>query len=255
MKTSNRILLIFFINIFLLPICLFIGFSSMIRKGNYTLKKFNENNQSTGSLKSGHIVKLVGSNRELVCNIHYMPGKIQWSQSGNVSQGDSISVTNVGDTIIVKYIGNADVTGMSETLRPYNVNLVLPELSKLIVENGQVNVISVDSTRPQKIEADITGNGILNLGGGIVDGFGVAPDNRKLTKGFNVDQLIFQTANGQLEIAKGVQINSLQLQVTGNAAVKVEPGASVKEITGEVSQTTQINANWQTVKQIIPLVK
>lgn len=244
MKTSNRILLIFFINIFLIPLCLFMGYSTLIRKGQYTLMENHGRGGHSGTIKAAHTVKLLASERELICNVTYADSFYYDYDAPMLS--DSMAIYSVADTIFIKYTGKykKEDDAIWAPL-PIVVDLKLSQLSNLIIEQGRVNILSLDTSQAQTVVADVYGSGILNLGEGIVAG----NDNGKTVKqSFKLDQLSFHANNGQLQVSEGMQVRSLSLQVRGNSAIQLDPGSHIDEITGFISDSTKVNANWQTIK-------
>ena len=250
MKTSNRILLIFFINIFLIPLCLFIGFSAQIRGGKYTREenRIYQDVVKTGTLKPAHTVKLMASERLLVCNVEY--GDSLYYRYDTPYSEDSLSIVVSGDTLFVNYVGTIPDDILRQGQQPLNVKLFLPQVSSFIVENGLVNVLSMDTTKTQTVLAEVTGGGVFNIGGPAI----VSGENRSNEKHQKrqllIDQLSFTSHNGRLELADSVKLRSLKLQVTGNSTIQLNKGVEVKEVSGSISDSTKIEGNWDVIKKI-----
>lgn len=248
MKTSNRILIIFCICIFLVPVSLFMAYSTMIRKGQYKLVSNIMADHNSGTFKPASVVKVIADGRDVICNIR-QSDTLTYDYA-TPDRSDSVQVQNIGDTLLVRYINRKeDNRRVEEYVNQVIVNLKMPGVSNMIIDQGQINLLSMDTVHSQKLIADVSGSGILNLGGYVVDETqSVPPPALKL------DQLIFESNNGNLKLGKGVHVRELTLQVAGKSQINLANGVRIDQVNGSISDSTSIVASWEALKSFQSLI-
>ena len=165
MKTSNKILIGFFIVIFLIPALILMSFNNKIKKGRYTVEK-QEVHESTdfksGNFKPYKVVKFIApAGRVLKANLQYSDS-LHYSYNA-MGTGDSIRVYNIADTVFIHYIHPKETEAANEW-NHVSVNLKLPSFDNLVIDNAEVTLDSTNAPANTNLQAEIYGTGLLNIG-------------------------------------------------------------------------------------------
>jgi hypothetical protein len=190
----------------------------------------------------------MASDRMLICNVEY--GDSLYYSYDSPYAGDTLSVFVAHDTVYINYKGNTPKKLFDQDPAPLRIKLRLPQVSNFIVENGRVNILSVDTTRVQTVSAEVNGGGVFNIGGPAISGGDGQNKEKNRKMHLRLDQLKFIANNGRLELTDSVKLRSLQLQVSGTSMIQINYGVQVNEISGAVSDSTTINGTWDVIKKI-----
>ena len=252
MKTSNKILAGFFIVVFLVPVFMLMSFNSKIKKAQFTVVKheiYEGADFRSGNFKSYKVVKIVApSGRVMKCNLQYSDS-LYYSYNKMETQ-DSIMVYNAGDTVFIKYINPNATTQENSTI---HLNLKLPAIQNLVVENAEVTFDSIGAEANKDIAIEIHGTGLVNIGRTIEE------KNRDFETvhefQYKVNQLSLKMKEGEIVLGSGADIGQLNLQVEGAAALTINDGATIGEMQGILSEKSSVKASWKYVKRLAALTK
>ena len=229
MKTSNKILLIFFINILLIPVCLCIGYANLVKKNKYTIWQYELGHRKLTIPATGHysVVKVeAASEEQLVCQfIHSDTLAIRYTNS-HVS--DSVQVRQVGDTLFIRA-----AEGANGTVDAAGVEIYLPDAARIITDNAKLVMVSTDTAAASKLDVSVTGNGSFHT-----------------SEGMQLQQLSFGTENGKLILAPGSRVGNLSLNINGAGAIQVAEGAAIGDLSGNISKEARINASWDIIHKM-----
>lgn len=248
MNTSNKILAGFFIVVFLVPVFIFMSFNSKIKKGEYKVVKnerYENPNFRSGTFKPYKVVKLISPpGMVLHCKLEYADSLYyNYDNSGST---DSIRIYNINDTVFVQYIklqGTADASLMNEL----SVNMRLPSVESLIIDNAEVHLMSLDTSGNKNLSVVIEGNGLLNIG---VPDEDESDKSNSVQRLYKLNQLSVETNNAQLALGKNINVQQLQLHFNGSSVLTIDDGAVIEEIQGNLSDSSSVKANWKYVKRL-----
>ena len=245
MNTSNKILAGFFLIIFIVPAMMVMAFKSKIRRNDYKIvnrDSFANGNWKTGKLQSPKVVKLVGiAGNALKVNVNYADAARYNYATGS---RDSIKMVTIGDTIEIHYT----FTGSPNDIADANLylDLSLPRLERLIAENVEVNIISLDTSGAQSLVIDLNGTSRLSIGKNEGDQYLPTSDNQAI----RLSRLAATVDNSALNIGKGVTIGEMNIDVTGKSRLVISKDAVIGNISGKLSDSSRVDANWNYLKQL-----
>ena len=258
MKTSSKIVAGFFILVFLVPLAMLLAFKSKIRNNEYKLMRndsYQSVNSRQGNLGSFKVVKLVGYDGNLKVNLgisetpHY---------SYTVDGDDSVNVFHVADTVYIQATGeikqsHSVVIGSGEEDRqnPNNysrndlwVELSLPSLENIVAQDAEVFLKTKDSSAVKLIAIDLKKNALLSIGQQ-----NDHDRNRKMTP-VQVGELKVTADDARLFIGKNVAVSQLDLNTNGISEVTISNGVAIDKLTGSLSDSSAVKANWKFLKQL-----
>lgn len=248
MKTSNKILLGFFIMVFLTPVFVLMSFKSIINKGQFTIVKdqaYTTDNNHSGIFKQYKVIKvIVPEGVSFKCNLE-SSDSLHYTYS-TLNSGINIRVYNSSDTLIVKYTGPLPSVEGYETM-----TLSLPSIDYLITENAEINLVSPGFSNFNNISAEVYGDGSLNIGA--MDDISANASNPAIS--YKIGKLTVKSKDGEINLGKNVEIGQLNLALDGFTSIAIEEGAIVNEIKGNLSDGSSVKANWKYVKKLLPLTK
>jgi len=141
MKTSNKILTGLLVVVFAVPLLLAASLSSKIKKGEFTVEKwenYRDEKVTSGSFGAYKVVKVIAPNpRFLKCVLHASN-----DQSFNYSKEsgrDSVIVSTKNDTLYVRYITLKIDKNAGYSI---NVRVNLPHVNNLVVDGAEVIIDS-----------------------------------------------------------------------------------------------------------------
>jgi hypothetical protein len=247
MRTSNKILLGFFAIVFLIPLFVLMSFKSMIKKGEFITMKNEHNsggNHRSGFLKSHRVIKLVSTEgRLLKCNLQYSDS----AYFDYYNATDSVRIHHRADTVFVEYVNVSNEKGFEQFLDEIDVNLKIPSLSNIVVENAEAIIKHTSYGQLPGLQAMVYGTGLLKIG--------TEDDAKRNESPFKFDQISLQTKDGAIVLGKSVQTSQLNLDVNGNTSITIEEGATIENIKGNLSDSSSVKASWKYLKKLLPLNK
>ena len=280
MKTSNRILLGFFTLVFATPIFLFMGFRNKINKGEFTVTRTLENNQKlyTGVIKPYKVVKVTGPEIPEVFFCNIIPAALASLKYNNYGQYDSMDSNSInlqqkGDTLLVKYVnagrqGNGNITYQNyQEYMHVNITLYLPVIQNIIVEGANVSIDSVSTAATAEIQIDLSKRAQLTLGrSGTTTTVNLTENhvhdrtdtitnhsfvNEKSTGQFN--KLNIRGSNSQVSFGMHAWVKDLNLNMLGSSTVTVDDKSRIDQLTGFISDTASVKANWKNIRRLATL--
>lgn len=253
MKTSNKILLGFIILCFLIPASLLLSFKSKISHGRYTIAKQEgqgSNFRSGEIAKPYKVVKFVSpAGRVLKANIQYSDSS--YYRYHLMGGGDSIRVHNEADTLFVQYF-NAQQPGNPDEITNLHVDLKLPSFENLVINNAEVTLDSTSAMLDRDINVELSGTGLLNIGQMRTRRPG-QDETDKVEYAYNINHLSVKMNEGEMTIGSKVDIKQLDIQAQDKGVLIINDGAAIAGMTGRLSETFSVNANWKYVKRLAAL--
>jgi hypothetical protein len=252
MKTSNKILLGFFILIFLIPPFLLMSFNNKIKNGRYQVVKHEGqgSNFRSGNFKPYKVIKFMSpSGRALKAMVQHSDSL--YYGYFLMGGGDSIRVYNEADTLFVHYF-DAQATNDMDEGTSLHVNLKLPSFGDLIINNAEVTIDSSNAALNSDLNVELNGTGLLNIGR--VSTRRDTPDSDNMIEfPFNINRLYIRMNEGEVALGSKVDIKQLDVQVTGPGVLTINDGAVIGGMTGSLSGKSSVKANWQYVKRLAAL--
>ncbi len=145
MKTSNKILLGLLLVVFAVPFILATNIKSKIKKGEYMVKNYENENKDykrTGSFSAFTVVKVIAPAPDLLrCHLQ-VSGKMDYTYM-NYSGKDSVHVYTSNDTLYIKYV--ADVSTNNDQ-NGFRINVNLPAFNNLVIDGAAVVLDSLPET-------------------------------------------------------------------------------------------------------------
>lgn len=229
MKTSNKILLIFFINILLVPLCLCIGYANLVKKDRYTTWQYDMGRRKLTIPGTGHysVVKVEAPGEEqLVCQFIYSDTLAIRYASAHVS--DSVRVRQVGDTLFIRASDRGNEPGEAT-----GVEIYLPYAARIITDDAKLMLVSPDTATARSLEVSVTGKGSFHTG-----------------EGTQLQRVSFNTGSGKLILAPGSRVGDLLLNINGPGSIQIAEDAALGNLSGTVSKETRINAKWDIIQKM-----
>jgi len=146
MKTSNKILLCLLIVVFTVPLLLAFNIKDKMKKGIYTIEKFDNyrNGKVTvGTFAAFKVVKIVSPNPEYLTCVLRQSSEMKFNYYKDFGN-DSVVVSNNNDTLVIQYIA-LDKTPARDDERNWNaihVSVAIPAFNSLVVDGA---VVVIDS--------------------------------------------------------------------------------------------------------------
>jgi hypothetical protein len=249
MKTSSKILTGFFIIVFLVPIAMFMAFKSKIKNGKYTLVRndsFQSINSRKGDLASFKVIKLVGAKgNNLKVNLS-VANTARYKYS--IEDSDSLKIYYSADTVFIQSVSGAKENQDDYFQNDVWVDLSLPSLENIVVDDADVFINANDSSVINKVNIVLSEKSLLSIGRqeeNYSRNDSVAP--------LKIDQLAVKANGSRFFIGKNVSVSRLQLETNGSSDVTISDGAMANEVMGSLSDSSSVKANWKYLKQLTGL--
>ncbi len=248
MNTSNRILGAFFLIVFLVPGLMLMEFKSKIRKDQYTLITRNGfgDNWRSGKFGSAKVVKIEGlaGTSALNVNLRYSD-TISYRYAGG--DHDSIHVRELNDTVLISYKYSGNQPGNA---RVY-LDLRMPGTENMVVKDATVNLLSVKPGGSGNISMELWGSSQLNIGEGREYDY----QREQTATTVDINQLSVRMDNGRIELGKPLSVNELVIEATGKSNLSINKEVRIGSIRGNLSDSSNVDAGWNYLKQFSGLPK
>ena len=248
MNTSNKILSAFFLIVFLVPGLMLMAFKSKIRKDQYTLitrNGFGENSRS-GKFGSAKVVKIEGLAGTSAMNVNLSySDTISYRYAGG--DHDSIHVRELNDTVLISYKYSGNQPGNA---RIY-LDLRMPAAENMIVKDATVNLISVKPGGSENISMELQGSGQLNIGEAREYDY----RREQTADSVDINKLSVRMDNGRLEFGKPLTVNELVVEASGKSNLSISKEVRIGSIHGSLSDSSNVEAGWNYLKQFSGLPK
>lgn len=271
MKTSNKILAGFLIVIFLIPVFILMSFNSKIKKGQFTVVKreiYEGTNSRSGTIKPYQVIKIVGPGFQGAFSCNLIPAESASYSYKDYDDHDSIRIEQVNDTLLLTYVNTRPQSGNNTNSNEFSnisVDLHLPVITNVIADGAEVNIDSMDIAANQEIFFDLRNKASLNLsyrgaatshtvrlaqpGGQFKD----SVTNRNSTGMFN--KLNVKAVSANLAIGPYATIRDLNLQIDGASKVNVSDNSHIDQLSGFISDSCTVEANWKNIRRLATLAK
>ncbi|MEO7316256.1 MAG: hypothetical protein ABIW47_13795 [Ginsengibacter sp.] len=286
MKTSNKLLAAFFILVFAVPFLMLVGFKRAIKKQEFTIVPFDNQFTHKIEIKSYKFIKIVGpevpgypgwasAGGEHIFSCKIIPAdSVSYSYfTGQPSAKDVLILEQIGDTLLVKYstVNAQSIDGDNTTyhFNPIQIDLFVPVLNNIIVENARVIIDSLKKNNQQDISFDLRNQANLQLGnlGYAQTNFGSGNMETDLneTKDSAFDSSYFRERSGKLlsvnikasdasfTVGPYAWINHLQLQINGRSKVNINNNSRIDQLNGFISDSSQVSADWKNIRRLAAL--
>jgi hypothetical protein len=272
MKTSNKILLGFFMLIFAAPVLLFMGFRSKITKGEFTVTRTDANGQFTrkGAIKPYKVVKVVGPFMPEVFSCYIIPAGAASYAYTNYGYDDSINLQQKGDTLLVTYNHmNLSTDNNSDSYTNLSINLYLPEINNIIIQGAGVFIDSMNAKTDTAVYFSLTKWAKLTLGkfgssttvsAAVTENPGNSvPDSiinrllstEKSTGRFNKLNII--ATDSYVDFGMHAWMKDLNLNLHGSSTVELNGNSRIEQLTGFISDSASVKANWKNIRRLATL--
>jgi len=272
MKTSNKILLGFFMLIFAAPVLLFMGFRSKIKKGEFTVTRTDANGQFTrkGAIKPYKVVKVAGPFMPEVFSCYIIPAGTASYAYTNYGYDDSINLQQKGDTLLVTYEHvNLSTNNNSDSYTNLSVNLYLPEINNVIIQGAGVFIDSMNARTDTAVYFSLKKWAKLTLGkfgssttvsAAVTENPGNSvPDSiinrllstEKSTGRFNKLNII--ATDSYVDFGMHAWMKDLNLNLHGNSTIELNGNSRIEQLTGFISDSASVKANWKNIRKLATL--
>lgn len=271
MKTSNKILVGFIIVIFLIPVFILMSFNSKIKKGRFTVvnREIYEGADSrSGTIKPYQVVKIVGPGFPGAFSCNLIPAEAASYSYQNHNDQDSIKIEQVNDTLLLIYVNTGDQSDNNTNNKLFthiSVDLHLPVIANVIVEGADLNIDSMDIAANPEIFFDLRGKASLNLSKNGTSNTDFAHLNQsggqfkdtvlKRTSTGMFNKLNVKAASANFTIGPYSTIKELNLQIDGASKVNVADNSHVDQLSGFISDSCTVAANWKNIRRFASLTK
>ena len=270
MKTSNKILIGFLVIIFLIPALVLMSFNSKIKNGRYTVEKqevYQAGNAKSGMIKPYQVIKIVGPGFPGVFSCNLIPAGTASYSYQDYDDRDSIKIEQVNDTLLLTYIntGQSDNNPNSNEFTHISVDLHLPVITNVIAEGADLNIDSMDIAANREIFFDLRNKASLNLS---QRGTANSRSEHIIQPGGQFkDSLVQRTSTGMFNklnvkavfanftIGPYSTIKELNLQIDGASKVNMDDNSHVDQLSGFISDSCTVEANWKNIRRLASLTK
>jgi len=150
MKTSNKILLGLVAVVFTVPLLLAAALQSKMKKGDYTVEKYDNTGPekfTSGSFTTAKVIKVVAPNPDLLTCHLKVTDRMSYNYYKNNSN-DSLKVFTGNDTLYVMYIADQKKANKNERTNNahFEVNVNLPAFNNVLVDGAEVILDSLASS-------------------------------------------------------------------------------------------------------------
>jgi hypothetical protein len=256
MKTSNKLLILLLVLLFLIPLMTVMGFKAAIKNNQYVVKNTYGNNVSDfKDLRPFKVIKMDGDSRDklLKCNIrygdkygykfnNYDPQRLEEGRS------DSCNVGLAGDTLVVSYGIRAN-----EALKANNyyygveVEITIPETMPIVASAAMVNMDS-SAARFSSLNFSLTGNTLLN----IVNANSRRAENADIHKAV-FPKIVIDATSSQIDLNENSAVKNLQVSLKEQSRLNINEKTAVDTLSGSISDESVINVPYKFVQQLKPL--
>ena len=271
MKTSNKILGGFIIVIFLIPVFILMSFNSKIKKGQFTVVNreiYEDANSRSGTIKPYQVIKIVGPGFPGAFSCNLIPAEAASYSYQNYNDHDSIKIEQVNDTLLLTYVNTRYQSGNNTNSNEFSnisVDLHLPFITNVIVEGADLNIDSMDIVANREIFFDLRAKASLNLSHG---GTANSRSEHLIQPGEQFkDSLIERTSTGMFNklnvkavfanftVGPYSTIKELNLQIDGASKVNVDDNSHIDQLSGFISDSCTVEANWKNIRRLATLTK
>lgn len=250
MRTSNKILIAFFLVVFLIPLLMLMSFSNMIKNGKSTPAKdrsIASTSYRNGEVKPARFIKLLApEGTRMRCNLHFA-GKAAFSY--NKDGQDSLKISNAADTLLIEYVAvEKRKLQAGDEFSGIHIELNHPGFNHLLAQNTAVWVYSTDTAAVGDLQIDLSNGGAFNAGA-VENRFGEPMQN---TPVLNFGKLMVRSENGKIALGPRFQAAQVDLRVSGTSKVSLHESAAIGELSGSISDSSLLDASWKHVKKLLP---
>lgn len=150
MKTSNKILLGLAAVVFTVPLLLAAALQSKIKKGDYTVEKYDNTepeSMASGSFTAFKVIKVIAPDPQLLTCHLKVTDKMEYSYNKG-DRKDSIRVFTGNDTLYIMYVARQKKANKNERSNQgdFEINVNLPAFNNMVVDGAEVILDSLGAS-------------------------------------------------------------------------------------------------------------
>ncbi|ULQ52832.1 hypothetical protein [Flavihumibacter fluvii] len=228
MKTSNRILLGLITILVLLPVLMLWGFRNKIATNDFTVEKYgwSVNSNKEMPLTASRFIKLQApDSTDMHCQLMF--GGNDHYQLNRYDTDDSLAVIQVADTLFFRFIPAAREVGNHENPELY-FNLYLSAAPPIFADGVDISVDSMG--RADSLQVHLVNNSSIDLGNDVSRDKQIQYGNISVT-----------ADNSKITLYPKLNMQSLNVTLTGNASLDIDKEAKIGKVSGTVSPNAMVN--------------
>ncbi|MGC4233393.1 MAG: hypothetical protein QM594_10485 [Niabella sp.] len=253
MKTSNKLLMLLLVLLFLIPLMTVMGFKAAIKNNQYVVRNtYGHNVSDFKDLRPFKVIRMDGGSqdKQLKCNIRYGDKygyKFNNYDPQQLEEGrsDSCNINIAGDTLVISY-----GTRANEALKANNyfygveVEITIPETMTIVANAAMVNMDS-SAARFSYLNFLLTRNTLLSI---------VSNTHSRGAENSNIDKTVFpkiviDATSSQIDLNENSAVKNLQVSLKEQSRLNVNEKAGVDTLSGSISDESVINAPYSLVKK------
>lgn len=244
MKTSTTILVIFFAIIFLTPFLIAFALTSKLKSGAYTVVKtgVNEANRNF-KVANFKVVKIKSNFSELRCSI--IKDDSSFVSYPNWSN-DSVSLSNIGDTLVVSH----NRPNMND--ESFHINIHGTDPTSILADNASILIFphTFFADHPLNVELK-NGAGLRFLSSAtkyIEDDEDGEQDTTVNRVRFN--KIAISADASAVQLPAFIQVDALTFKLHNKSKLLFTAGLKYGQLSGSVSDDSEVQAPWRIVKEL-----
>ncbi|MEO6232390.1 MAG: hypothetical protein ABJB11_24655 [Ferruginibacter sp.] len=272
MKTSNKILLGFFMLVFAAPILLLMGFRNKIKNGEFSVTRLdaNSSNIHKGVITPYKVVKIIGPGIAEVFSCNIFPAGTGSYEYINYNNSDSVSVQQKGDTLLVTYVNmSSQVNANYQEYTHLSINLYLPGINHIIMEGASVVIDSMSAMVDTAVYFHLSKQANLTLGEygssttvktALVENtdsnmpdtiLSTSLSTEKSTGQFN--KINISATNSYVNFGMHAWMKNLNVNMLGWSTIAVDDKSRIEQLAGYISDSATVKANWKNIRRLATL--
>ncbi|MFD2524213.1 hypothetical protein ACFSQD_00200 [Flavihumibacter stibioxidans] len=226
MKTSNKIMIGLLLVLIAIPASIMVAFSYKIKNDDFVILMWDQEARSVQPVKNAACLKLQAPEGvELQCTIRYADSI--YYKRWNSTQNDSLFVSNIGDTLLFRYLPVADEPSQEER-GSINVEIFLPFQGLLMIDGADVTLDSIGAS--QNITVNMENNALLQIG-----------NLSEKLKRIDFGMLSVEAENSQVTVHPGAEVREMNLTLSGRSVLSIDSAARIGLLQGSVSAASRLN--------------
>lgn len=260
MKTSNKLLILFLVFLFSIPLVMIMGLKAAIKNNQYTMKNiYGGNTVAFKYLRPFKVLKIDGGpqgDNPLKCTIRYGDKYGYRFNNYNPQQFedgrlDSCNVSTAGDTLVIRYIARAN-----EALEKNNyytgveLEITIPETIP-VVANAAVANMDSSVSHFSSLDFTLVNNAELNISGNSNPRTVIAEKNNYTTIPETVfPKIVVDATSSQINLGENNAVKNMQVSLKGQSRFNLNEKASIDTLSGSIADESVFNVPYRFVKKL-----